>query len=256
MFRSLVSPHYFPPMTREIEVEIVESALKEMLDTVGSHPPETVGMFGGDLNQPNRILKFRFCPPNRKTDGSYDRSRGHINVDAEYMNFVIDEEWKPKGLYLLGMAHSHPTGITSLSYGDEARNEGDVVFFKNCLQHDDSPGRKWKTCFAPIITFGKGGEPQVHWYAVTLDDPDPIRVIAHVIPDPKRSGETEISSFIAKPAFPIDELLQCHRIYQGKIQDIERDESLSDETRELALEQVRLLWRHDTSEKVQKITTL
>lgn len=251
MSGSLIRTQYLRPTEKTLTVEIVESAYQEMLSTVGARPPETMGMFAVDLDRPNRILSFRYCPPGRMADGTYDRSRGHINVDADYMNFVIDDEWRKRGWDLGGIAHSHPESFNRLTYGDETTNEGDVVFLRNCLRNDDSPGRRWKVCYAPIITFEAGGKPMVHWYAVTLDDPEPLPVIARIIPDASLARARNGAAPMAAPALPIRDFLNCHRAYQEEIMWVRQDETLDEEDRTLILDQLRELRRHDTSEKVR-----
>lgn len=170
-------------------VEITESAFRGIMDTIGRHAPERFGILGGSLDNPFRITDFRYCPPRRSHDGRYDHGIAHVNVDAAYMNFVIDEEWRPNGKYLIGIIHSHPGSMQTLSSGDEARNEGDLVFFKNCLRHDDSPDQNWRYLIAPIVTFNSVGMPDVHVWIVTLDDPRPHLAKLVVLPNDSEQSQ-------------------------------------------------------------------
>jgi len=174
-----------PALKKGNIVRFTDRVMRDIIATIGAHPPETFGLLGGRLDDPFLVTDFRFCPPRRGRDGRFDRSGGHVNVDAEYMNFVIDEEWRPNGKYMLGIIHSHPYGCRQLSSGSEATNEGDLVFFRNCLLHDDSPGRNWRYAIAPIMTFDGTATPLIDVWVVTLDG-DPMPASLKVVPDVAR----------------------------------------------------------------------
>jgi len=80
-------------------------------DTVGSMPPETGGMLGG-----NRDL-------NMVTDFHLDRgatcTRATYSPDDRLLNRVLTEEWNPAGVRLMGFVHSHPRSCRTPSGGDE-----------------------------------------------------------------------------------------------------------------------------------------
>lgn len=194
-------------------VEIMESALRGIMDTIGRHPPERFGILGGSLDTPFRITDFRYCPPRRRHDGRYDHGTAHVNVDADFMNFVIDEEWRPNGKYLVGIVHSHP-GSVHLSSGDEARNEGDLVFFKNCLRHDDSPDRNWKYLIAPIVTFNAAGTVNIHVWIVTLEDPRPQPATLTVISD--GIGKSQLA--MSDRGVPLGAIISRAEAYQRLIE--------------------------------------
>ncbi len=143
-------------------------------ETIARHPPETFALLGGCLDDPRHVTEFRFCPPRRDARGRYDASRVHINIDAEFLNWIVDNEWVPNGKFLLGFWHSHPPGATRPSHGDPVTNEGDVAFFSSCLQHDDSPGRRWSTCLAPITTFRPDGTDAIHGWSLARGSTEPL----------------------------------------------------------------------------------
>ena len=143
--------------------------------SICQHEPETFALLGGRLDNPFHISEFRFCPPRRDRRGRYDAGPTHVNVDHEYMNWVIDNEWVPNGKYMLGVWHSHPAGCTSPSYGDRERNEGDVVFFSACLDADDSPDRIWRFFLAPITTFDKAKKDQIHGWILPMGSDRPLK---------------------------------------------------------------------------------
>jgi proteasome lid subunit RPN8/RPN11 len=242
----------FPKRERlPLNVEVTERAMRDFLATVGRHPPETAGMFAGRLDQPNRLLEFRFCPPRRKRDGSFDRSSSHLNLDAELMNWIIDEDFRMRGLDMLGMGHSHPGQFRQLSYGDAGANEGDVVYLKSCLAADDSEGQRWKVCWAPIVTFDMAGKPVVDWFAVTTDDPDPIPVVATIISDDSPDPGQRMTGFpLGEPEFPIYDLMACHHAYRNMIAAVQADEACSADDRAELADQLNDLRRRDLRKKL------
>lgn len=154
-------------------------------ETICNYAPETFALLGGKLENPYLVTDFRFCPPSKDRNGRYDYGSAHVNVDYDYMNWVIDREWKPNGKYMLGVWHSHPGNISSPSYGSRSSNEGDVVFFSSCLNNDDSPENNWNTFIAPITTFDKTGHDHVHGWILNKGSDRPVSVNIEVLPDPQ-----------------------------------------------------------------------
>jgi hypothetical protein len=125
-------------------------------NTIARHEPETVALLGGHLDQPDLITDFKFCPPD-KVRGEYQRSYSHVSVDADFMNWVIQEEWEPNDKYVRGIWHSHPRGVTTPS-----GRGGDLSFFEACLQSEDARIKGWDKLLAPITTFNAQGNDTVH----------------------------------------------------------------------------------------------
>jgi proteasome lid subunit RPN8/RPN11 len=231
--RKLIKTNSTSTIHANLRVEITESALRGIIDTIGRHPPERFGILGGSLDVPFRITDYRYCPPRRDRSGRYDHGTAHVNVDADFMNFVIDEEWRPNGKYLVGIVHSHPGGMKNLSYGDEASNEGDFVFFKNCLRHDDSPERNWKYLIAPIVTFNPAGIPDMNVWVVTLDDPEPRKAELVPIPDVAERAVAEPATAAAfDPGLPLPAILSLAETYQRAIDAIDAQQGIDVEDRE------------------------
>jgi hypothetical protein len=169
------------PRRRLPPIRITPEVYRQYRDSIALNPPETFALLGGHLDDPFLVTEFRFCPPQRTTNGSYDASSVHINVDHELMNYIIDFEWKPAGKYCLGIWHSHPGNSTQPSVGDDASNTGDIAFFSSCLDNDDSPDRAWRYFLAPITTFADDRD-QVHGWVLRRGSRTPER--CHVIVDP------------------------------------------------------------------------
>ena len=166
-------------------------------ESIALHDPETFALLGGRLEDPFLVTDFRFCPPRRTSNGNYDASSVHINVDDALMNFIIDHEWKPAGKYCLGIWHSHPNGMTRPSEGDAASNSGDIVFFNSCLDNDDSPDRNWRFLLCPITTFSNDGD-HVHGWVLRRGSSIPER--CDVVVDPfAASGLADVLPECASP---------------------------------------------------------
>ena len=215
--------------------------------TIAKHPPETVALLGGNLAEPYRISEFKFLPPRMGTNG-YDASRVHINVDADVMNWIIDKEWKPNGLYMLGIWHSHPNGSARPSVGDPASNQGDLSFAANCLAHDDSPGRNWATFLMPITTFAADGSDTVHGWVLQRGSSTPLSV--PVIVESAQAARVETQPALdltpARVALARSvahatlarELLAQHGVEMSAVRN---DDSLSDSDREAILRDLDML---------------
>ena len=225
------------------QITVTPEVWRAYKQTIARHDPETVAIIGGDLARPGRITEFRFCPPRKSANGRYDVSRSHINLDADLLNFVVDQEWKPNGLYMAGCWHSHPNGSSRPSVGDASRNEGDIAFFTNCLEHDDSPDRNWNCFIAPITTFDASGSDQVNGWILERGNSTPRSV--PVIVETRELVET-VSALDLTPARAAlarsaahatlaRELLGCHA---AEMSAVRTDASLSDADRETMLREL------------------
>ncbi len=204
--------------------------------TVGRLPPETFAMLGGTFDDPYRVTAFRFMPP-RFDDGRLDASSAHINVDANALNYIIDHEWRPSGIELLGFLHSHPNGSAQPSTGDYDSNEGDVAFFSACLANDDSPGRRWNTCLCPIVTFAddaSAGAPQIHGWALPRRASKPIRTSIIVEDETMRTTDSTVptpEAMLARSKRQVSLARELLSHYAREIAALRRDHTLSDEER-------------------------
>ena len=103
------------PQRRAIRVTAEAFAIYKQ--TIAKHPPETCALLGGRLDDPFRITDLRFCPPQRRVRGGYDVSATHLNIDADYMNFVIDQEWRPNGRDAAALRCDHRGGCALADRG-------------------------------------------------------------------------------------------------------------------------------------------
>jgi proteasome lid subunit RPN8/RPN11 len=104
---------------------LTDAVLTLIKETIGNRPAESGGMLGG-----NRAT-------GEVTDYYFDATPREQNAVAYSPNNilltkVLKEEWKPKGIQLLGFAHSHPTLFTRPSQADKE-------YAKTILEHMDLP---------------------------------------------------------------------------------------------------------------------
>ncbi len=137
-------------------IYMIPRVLMDYKNSIARHEPETVALLGGHLDEPDLITDYKFCPPD-KVRGEYQRSSAHVSVDADFMNWVITDEWAPNDKYVLGIWHSHPRGVTSPS-----GRGGDLGFFEACLQSEDARAKGWNKLLAPITTFDADGKDTIH----------------------------------------------------------------------------------------------
>lgn len=165
-------------------IRLAPDVYRHYRQTIAQHPPETCALLGGYLDDPFLVTDFRFCPPQRQSNGGFNASSSHINIDHDLMNWIVDHEWKPSGRYMIGIWHSHPNGTTRPSIGDTASNSGDLPFFTSCLESDDSPGRNWRHFLAPITTFGSDGQDRLHGWVLSRGStfPRPALIIIDPVP--------------------------------------------------------------------------
>jgi proteasome lid subunit RPN8/RPN11 len=228
------------------EVRFAASVMQAYRETIARQPPETFALLGARLDDPFTITDFRFCPP-RKTNGKYDRSRAHVNVDPDYMNFVVDEEFKPAGKYMAGIWHSHPGGSRSPSIGDESSNEGDMVFFRSCLRNDDSPDRNWKYFIAPITTFAVDGSDNIDVWVVTLDAAEPVRASYSIdagspllmMPKSEKLAASSSDEDLLSSGLSIEAIMGRFNLYQSHISAVANAPAVDPSDREALVECLR-----------------
>ena len=237
------------------EVKITSSAMRTYRETIARQPPETFALLGGRLEDPFTITDVRYCPP-RKTNGKYDRSGAHVNVDDEYMNFVVDEEFKPTGKYMVGIWHSHPGSSRSLSVGDESRNEGDMVFFRNCLHNDDSHDQNWKYFIAPITTFSADGLDIIDVWVVTLDTAVATQAKLSIIPDdhplmmtrPVIFDGLSLDKELSPGGLPITAIVKRLESYQAQISAVTNAPNVDPVDRDVIVANLRRLRQRELND--------
>jgi hypothetical protein len=103
------------------QFRILESAHRQILDTVGRRRPESGGILLGSRND-YVVQKFVFDAGGSMSSAAYD-------PDVVFINRTIKKEWNDNGLAFLGFIHSHPRGVSRLS-GDWGNNTGDVGYMR------------------------------------------------------------------------------------------------------------------------------
>jgi ThiF family/Prokaryotic homologs of the JAB domain len=78
--------------------------------TIGCLAAETGGMLGGDRRK-GIVTHFHF-------DGLASQTGATYSPDTLELNRVLEDEWNPKGVELLGFVHSHPRAPRQPSAGD------------------------------------------------------------------------------------------------------------------------------------------
>ena len=90
-------------------LRITEAVYQKILRDLGGRPPECGGILGAD--QSGAVSAWYFDRTGKSTPESYKP-----NVTA--INRVLAEEWQPKGIYMVGIIHSHAAGKSVPSCGD------------------------------------------------------------------------------------------------------------------------------------------
>lgn len=85
------------------------SVLAEIKNSVGTLPPERGGMLGG-RPEDGVVTHFHF-------DKTATSESLIYSPDVDVLNPLLKDDWNPKGIRLLGFAHSHP-GLREPSRGD------------------------------------------------------------------------------------------------------------------------------------------
>jgi proteasome lid subunit RPN8/RPN11 len=99
-------PNLHPLTTEELRkpapMLMTREVYESLRDTVGTVPPETGGMLGGQRG--TGLVDHVFL------DRTADVSGVTYSPDIDQVNRVLRDEWNPEGINLLGFVHSHPHG--------------------------------------------------------------------------------------------------------------------------------------------------
>lgn len=125
---------------------------EQIRSAIGAMPAETGGMLGGSFDA-HEITNFFF-------DQRASRSSATYSPDTATVNEVLDTEWNPAGVRLLGFVHSHPPGIIRPSHGDQ-------VYAERILTHN----RELPYLLLPIAQSGADSEQfQIRMFVATRSD--------------------------------------------------------------------------------------
>ena len=92
-------------------LKMTRSVVELIRQTIGVRTAESGGMLGGSRSD-GVIRHYHFDGTARRTGVAY-------SPDCQTLNALLQEEWNPAGINLLGFVHSHPPSIRRPSYGDE-----------------------------------------------------------------------------------------------------------------------------------------
>ena len=101
------------PTSEEVEgspIWVTEEVSRRLMETVGRVPAESGGPLGGDRR---RGIVDSFVP-----DEFAGASGATYSPDVQWLNDMLKTEWDPRGVSLMGFAHSHPPGSLTPSQGD------------------------------------------------------------------------------------------------------------------------------------------
>jgi proteasome lid subunit RPN8/RPN11 len=150
--------------------------LGRIRDTVGSMPPETGGMLGGNRDL-DMVTHFHFDRLAARTHATY-------SPDHELLTRILTEEWNPAGVRLMGFVHSHPRSCRTPSDGDE-------VYAHRILGAIPAIGR----LLLPIVmTPGDSGHFELLPFAVSRNaGKAAVQEIPLVVEDEDVTADTQVS---------------------------------------------------------------
>lgn len=92
------------------QLPITRTVYRRIEDSIGAWPAEHGGVLGGRRGD-GVVREYYYDHSAYRGDGAY-------SPDAESVNRMLADDWKPRGLVLLGFVHSHPGGLAAPSAGD------------------------------------------------------------------------------------------------------------------------------------------
>src|SRR2546421_1221179 len=126
---------------------------EQIRQTIGSMPAEQGGILGGE-RKPGRVEVTHFS----FDEAASNRSGVAYTPNNAFLNRVIKQEWRPRGVEYVGSIHSHPAFCTRPSAGDE-------IYAKRILETLELP-----YLLVPIVTtIADTGKFQLHQYAAVCD---------------------------------------------------------------------------------------
>ena len=105
--------HAAPPSPPEFvrgQFRLTREVYRRIEDTIGSRRAEHGGILGGHRGD-GVVREYYYDHSAYRADGAY-------SPDTRTINRILAEDWKPRGLSLLGFVHSHPGGLAEPSEGD------------------------------------------------------------------------------------------------------------------------------------------
>lgn len=91
------------------KLRITDNVIRQIEQTIGSYPPECGGIVGAQ--EDGTVSEFYFDYLGKGTSNCY-------SPDVESINKVLAEDWMPRGIYMVGIIHSHDAQLQVPSCGD------------------------------------------------------------------------------------------------------------------------------------------
>ena len=91
------------------QLRITRSVIQQIEQTIGLYPPECGGILGA--KEDGIISEFYF-------DRLGESSSEGYSPDVESINSILINDWMPRGIYMVGIVHSHSQELYALSCGD------------------------------------------------------------------------------------------------------------------------------------------
>ena len=116
---------------------MTKKVFSDIEKTIGSCPPECGGVLGA--GEDGIVTAYYF-------DHTGEHSERGYAPDVKEINHVLEEEWMPRGLYMVGLVHSHENGVGVPSCMD-------VGYGIRILQALDTVN----VLYLPIVTLSENG---------------------------------------------------------------------------------------------------
>lgn len=144
-------------------MKICEDAFNEIINFIASQKAESGGaLFGSE----DDYIVRKFIPDrNAITTGST------YSIDADYLNRWIKKLWDKERLSLIGIIHSHPKGVSTLSGPD-------LSYFRNLL--DNMERQKF---LAPIVHTVPDGGFKLYPYILNANGTQTKEAQIEIVPD-------------------------------------------------------------------------
>jgi hypothetical protein len=244
----MIKSNTLVPITKPV-IRMAPGLKALMAASVGRLPPEHYALLAGRLDDPFTVTDLIPMPPLVDEHGNYRQSSGSVTLNGPFIEYILNTQLIPFDKYLLGVMHSHPGSMTTLSSGREGSGQGDMPSIREHLEAAARNGRPWKNYLAPIVT-NPGPSPTVTGWVVRLDHADPIP--ASIIWESEQNSRVPApKNALDTPAFDLDALRRCDSRYQALIKTIVDDTTIEPADKEDLLASVRALRAHDLRSKTE-----
>lgn len=164
------------------EFTFTSEVYEHIKNTIGSKPPETGGLLGGDRAR-GMVTHFYY-------DTTSCRSGAAYTPDIRAAARVL-KEWNDQGVRLIGVVHSHPSSFSRPSGADcqyverilQANRKEDMRFFLTPIVESSAGGGRFKMNFFVASLTPRGLKMEQHRYQLAEDEEHPIEESSSSPPD-------------------------------------------------------------------------